>query len=165
MIECGPGGSYGNQTMNGLANMYAMLAVCYDTYGAKTESPYSSYAEVCYANEHGVRIIPLKLCSKWPPAPRDSDGKKHGATQNKFNKSAAQCARAVSVLLSTDPGSGSKLSGPRHDDVEVEASVSDSLFRAASLPPVVLRHVRRPYLGPGGSPKSPPNILLAPQSW
>ena len=84
MIECGPGGSYGNETMNGLANMYAMLAVCYDTYGAKTESPYSSYAEVCYANEHGVRIIPLKLCSKWPPAPRDSDGKKHGATQNKF---------------------------------------------------------------------------------
>ena len=111
MIECGPGGSYGNQTMNGLANMYAMLAVCYDTYGAKTESPYSSYAEVCYANEHGVRIIPLKLCSKWPPAPRDSDGKKHGATQNKFvfkpsllylegqGMSAAQAAQVVKEAL------------------------------------------------------------------
>eukprot|EP00964_Phaeocystis_antarctica_P023918 scaffold13380_cov57-Phaeocystis_antarctica.AAC.1 len=24
---------------------------------------------------------------------------------------------------------------------------------------------RRPYLGPGGSPKSPPNILPTPQSW
>eukprot|EP00964_Phaeocystis_antarctica_P075709 scaffold46749_cov69-Phaeocystis_antarctica.AAC.3 len=33
-------------------------------------------------------------------------------------------------------------------------------WTAGGAPPVV----RRPYLGPGGGAKSPPNILLAPQS-
>ena len=84
MVEANRVGEYGVQTMHALTNMCAMLAVCYDTYGAKTESPYSSYAEVTYANENHVRIIPLKLCKEWPPAPIDSDGTRAGAQQNKF---------------------------------------------------------------------------------
>ena len=115
MVEASRVGEYGVQTMHGLTNMCAMLAVCYDTYGAKTESPYSSYAEVTFANENHVRIIPLKLCNEWPPAPIDSDGKRAGAQQNKFvfkpsllylegqDKSAAECAQAVKeTLLASD---------------------------------------------------------------
>ena len=116
MVEANRVGEYGVQTMHALTNMCAMLAVCYDTYGAKTESPYSSYAEVTYANENHVRIIPLKLCKEWPPAPIDSDGTRAGAQQNKFvfkpsllylegqGKSAAECAQAVkeTLLASSD---------------------------------------------------------------
>ena len=115
MVEAQRHGEFGGQTMYGLTNMCAMLAVCYDTYGAKTESPYSAYGEVMYANEHGIRIIPLKLCNMWPPAPRDSDGKEHGAQQNKFvfkpsllylegqGMSAAQAAQVVKeTLLASD---------------------------------------------------------------
>jgi hypothetical protein len=115
MVEASRVGEYGVQTMHALTNMCAMLAVCYDTYGAKTESPYSSYAEVTFANENHVRIIPLKLCNEWPPAPIDSDGKRAGAQQNKFvfkpsllylegqDKSAAECAQAVKeTLLASD---------------------------------------------------------------
>ena len=37
MVEAHPGGEYGDQTMYGLDQMYAMLAVCYDTYGGQDE--------------------------------------------------------------------------------------------------------------------------------
>ena len=116
MVEAHPGGEYGDQTMYGLDQMYAMLAVCYDTYGAKTSSPYSAYEELKYANEQGIRIVPLKLCSDWPPAPRDANGKKAGAAQNRFvfkpslvyleaqGLSAAQCALAVKEALGPSDG-------------------------------------------------------------
>ena len=112
MVEAGAGDDFATQTMDGLDQMYAMLAVCYDTYGAKTASKYSTYHEVRHANDHGIPIIPLKLYSgDWPPAPQDSDGGGAGRVQNKFvftpsvvysdgvGKSAAVCAQQVKVAL------------------------------------------------------------------
>ena len=38
MVEEGAGGDFATQTVHGLDQMYAMLAVCYNSYGAKTAS-------------------------------------------------------------------------------------------------------------------------------
>ena len=100
MVEAQRVGEYGGQTMYGLTSMSAMLAVCYDTYGAKTKSPYSAYGEVMDANEHGIRIIPLKLCNMWPPAPRDSDGKDLGAhSRTSLSSSPRSSTWRVKVCL------------------------------------------------------------------
>ena len=85
MVEEGAGGNFAPATIYGLTNMYAMLAVCYDTYGAKTASKYSTYYELCRAYDMDIPIIPLKLYSgAWPPAPQDFDGGWDGRDQNKF---------------------------------------------------------------------------------
>ena len=85
MVEALAGDNFATQTVDGLDQMYAMLAVCNDTYGAKTTSKYSTYEELTHAYDHGIPIIPLKLYSgDWPPKPVDSDGKGVGAAQNKL---------------------------------------------------------------------------------
>lgn len=112
MVDAGAGGDFATQTMDGLDQMYAMLAVCYDTYGAKTASAYSTYEELSNAKANHIPIIPLKLYpgGPWSPAPQDDrDGK--GRAQNKFvfkpslvyldgvGKSAAVCAHEVKTAL------------------------------------------------------------------
>ena len=112
MVEAGAGDNFATQTVDGLDQMYAMLAVSYDTYGAKTTSKYSTYEELAHAYDHGIPIIPLKLYSgDWPPAPEDSDGGRAGRAQNKFvfepglvyvhgvGKSALKCAQEVKEAL------------------------------------------------------------------
>ena len=103
MVSATGGDDFGKQTMRGIARMSAMLAVCFDDYGAMTDSNYSSYYEVKAAYDQGKAIIPLRLSEKWPPVPpNDKDG--DGADQNNFvfqqglayidgrGKSAADCA-------------------------------------------------------------------------
>jgi len=81
MVETtGVGDSFGEQTVNGLTDMYAMVAVCYENYGEKTGSSYCSYYELQYALGHKIPVLPIKLCEEWPPSQCGAAGKK----QNKF---------------------------------------------------------------------------------
>jgi len=81
MVETtGVGDSFGEQTVNGLTDMYAMVAVCYENYGEKTSSSYCSYYELKYALGQKIPVLPIKLCEEWPPAQCRAAGK----NQNKF---------------------------------------------------------------------------------
>jgi len=82
----GTGDSFGDQTMQGLDDMYAMIAVCFSDYGVKTNSAYCSYYEVKYAMDEKIPILPLKLCEEWPPKAEERDGtiNREGARQNRF---------------------------------------------------------------------------------
>ena len=94
--------------MQGLAQMSCMIAICYSSYGAKTESAYASFQEVTHAIQNNLPIIPLRLCDEWPPCPDpagDQDGE--GKIQNLFvfkksvayvegrGKTPAQCAQLI----------------------------------------------------------------------
>ena len=59
-----------SKTTHGLANMDAMISVCYDDYGEKTTSVYCTYFEVKSCYERKVPIIPVRLSEKWPPEPQ-----------------------------------------------------------------------------------------------
>eukprot|EP00961_Rhodomonas_salina_P299186 3938714-Rhodomonas_salina.1 len=83
MVEVGHGETFGVMTDLGLFDMWLMVAVCFDDYGQKTESKYSSYWELKYANDNNVPILPIQLCETFPPAPKDVDGRNLGAAQNK----------------------------------------------------------------------------------
>ena len=108
MVDSGAGGDFGTQTAKGLANMDAMIAICYDNYGEKTRTKYCSYYEVKSAYERGIPIIPVRLSEKWPPEP---PGPPEGADQLKLffapslvyitgaGKSAAQIAAEVAAAL------------------------------------------------------------------
>ena len=68
VVEAVSGEKFGQQTMDGMYYMRAMVAFCFENYGEKTASEYSSFFESKCANEHGVPIIPLKLyAGSWPP--------------------------------------------------------------------------------------------------
>ena len=43
MVEVAGGDDFGKLTMSGIAGMSMMLAVCFDDYGAMTDSRYCSY--------------------------------------------------------------------------------------------------------------------------
>ena len=108
MVDATGGDDFGEMTMFGTAEMSAMVAVCFDDYGAKTKSPYCSYAEVKAATDRKKTIIPLRLSDKWPPVPpADEDEGGKGKNQNEFvfhsglayidgkGKSAADCSRLL----------------------------------------------------------------------
>ena len=79
LVEAGPGAEFGSQTMEGLACVKAMLAVCCEDYGEYTGARYETYHEVRYAWDHQLPIIPLRLCEVYPPQPDRA-----GAIQNGF---------------------------------------------------------------------------------
>jgi len=81
MVETtGVGDTFGKQTVDGLTDMYAMVAVCYENYGEETSSSYCSYYELKYALAHKIPVLPIKLCEEWPPTQCGKAGEK----QNKF---------------------------------------------------------------------------------
>eukprot|EP01083_Nonionella_stella_P282202 960353_1 len=85
MVEVGPGETFGDATAFGLYYMIAMIAICSDNYGQKTISPYSSHAEVKFAAQKWIPIIPVKFGKKYPPEPLpDFDGGNKGREQNKM---------------------------------------------------------------------------------
>ena len=108
MVDSGAGGDFGTQTAKGLANMDAMIAICYDNYGEKTRTKYCSYYEVKNAYERDIPIIPVRLSEKWPPEP---PGPRDGAEQLKLifgpskvriagaGKSAAEIAAEIAAAL------------------------------------------------------------------
>uniref|UniRef100_A0A7S3QF82 TIR domain-containing protein n=1 Tax=Chaetoceros debilis TaxID=122233 RepID=A0A7S3QF82_9STRA len=93
MVEVGPGETFGDETNFGLYYMVAMIAICSDNYGQKTESVYSSHAEVKFAFQERRQIIPVKFGKKYPPEPLDSDGGNAGTEQNRvvFSKDLIYC--------------------------------------------------------------------------
>ena len=85
MVEAGAGETFGDETNFGLYYMIAMIAICSDNYGEKTKSPYSSHAEVKYALQNWIPIIPVKFGDTYPPEPPpDFDGLNRGREQNKL---------------------------------------------------------------------------------
>ena len=85
MVEAGLGETFGDATNFGLYYMIAtMIAICSGNYGQKTKSPYSSHAELKYAVQKWIPIIPVKFGKKYPPEPPpDFDGGNKGTEQNK----------------------------------------------------------------------------------
>ena len=108
MVESGAGDDFQTQTAHGLANMDALIAICYDNYGEKTRTKYCSYYEVKSCYERDIPIIPVKLSEKWPPEP---PGPPEGAEQLKLifgpskvriegaGKSAADIAAEIAAAL------------------------------------------------------------------
>ena len=46
-----------------------MIAVCTENYGEMTASPYSSNAELKYALDRKLRVLPLRVVDSYPPQP------------------------------------------------------------------------------------------------
>ena len=73
MAEVESGQDFGNQTMAGLWRIKkeqgVLLAVCTWNYAEKTSSPYSSHAELLFAYDHGVDVLPLRFDDAYPPSP------------------------------------------------------------------------------------------------
>ena len=51
-----------------------MLAVCTSDYGEMTASPYSSFAELKYATEYNLDVLPLQVEQEWKPNPPCGEG-------------------------------------------------------------------------------------------
>ena len=108
MVESGAGDDFQTQTAHGLANMDALIAICYDNYGEKTRTKYCSYYEVKSCYERDIPIIPVRLSEKWPPEP---PGPREGAELLKLifgpsrvyiagaGKSPAEIAAEVATAL------------------------------------------------------------------
>ena len=104
IVDASGGDDFGELTLEGIEGMSAMLAVCFDDYGAKTASRYCSYYELRTANDRDKPIIPLRLSDKWPPVPPSNDEDGKGARLNAHvfspslawldgrNKTPAECA-------------------------------------------------------------------------
>ena len=46
-----------------------MIAVCTANYGEITDSPYSSHAELRFAFDKSIKVLPLKVVDTYPPQP------------------------------------------------------------------------------------------------
>jgi hypothetical protein len=83
MVEAAVGKSFGDDTNDYLYSMKTMIAFCFDNYGQKTVSRYSTYHELNLANDKDKHIFPIRRCAEWPPKPPlDHDGGKKGIVQN-----------------------------------------------------------------------------------
>eukprot|EP00434_Breviolum_minutum_P003234 symbB.v1.2.002847.t1/scaffold144.1/size299099/25 len=78
MVDAGGGESFGKLTAKYLRRLDRekgiMLAVCTSDYGEMTESPYSSYAELRYAQEYNLDVLPLQVEDHWKPNPPCGEG-------------------------------------------------------------------------------------------
>lgn len=75
MVDAKPGQSFAKQTLEGLVGARVLVAFCTADYGEKTGVGYETFVELRYAYENHLPIIPLKLCTVWPPQPPDLEGK------------------------------------------------------------------------------------------
>jgi len=78
MVEAGAGESFGRMTAEYLHRLQSekgiMLAVCTSDYGEMTDSPYSSFAELEYAQEYKLDVLPLQVEDQWKPNPACGEG-------------------------------------------------------------------------------------------
>ena len=84
MVESQTGEEFASPTRFGLYHAKAMVVFGTDQYGARTGARYETFYELQYAHEHNLHLIPLQLCKKWPPEPKDSDGGEAGKIQNDY---------------------------------------------------------------------------------
>lgn len=120
MVDAAHGEEFARPTMYGLYHAKAMAVFGTDAYGARTAVGYETYYELEYAHQHGLHLIPLKLCNKWPPEPKDHDGGEKGKIQNHFilgrtriyiedvqmtnpKETAKKIAKAVRTVDGVDP--------------------------------------------------------------
>jgi hypothetical protein len=83
IVEAAAGRDFGTETHKYLYSMKTMIAFCFEDYGQKTISKYSTYWELKYAYDKDKRIIPIKRCTEWPPKPPiDHDDGEEGIIQN-----------------------------------------------------------------------------------
>ena len=83
MVKAAVGRSFGDDTNNYLYSMRTMIAFCFEDYGQKTVSRYSTYWELNLANDKEKHIFPIRRCAEWPPKPPlDHDGWNKGSIQN-----------------------------------------------------------------------------------
>ncbi|CAE7655375.1 CACNA1A [Symbiodinium necroappetens] len=73
MVNAGGAQDVGDMTMEYLQQLKekngVMLAVCTSDYAERTKSPYSSHAELKYALDNRLDILPLKVEATYPPEP------------------------------------------------------------------------------------------------
>lgn len=77
MVQAEPGQDFGRMTAERLGKMRLMIAFCPDNYAEQLPhtSVYSSHAELKYAFENKIPIIPVRMGKKaWPPTPDDGAG-------------------------------------------------------------------------------------------
>mgnify|MGYP002804256369 FL=1 len=78
MVDAGAGESFGKLTAQYLNRLNSekgiMLAVCTSDYGEMTDSPYSSFAELEYAQEYKLDVLPLQVEQQWKPNPPCGEG-------------------------------------------------------------------------------------------
>jgi hypothetical protein len=116
MVKAAAGDDFGDKTHEYLYSMKTMIAFCFDNYGQKTISKYSTYHELKYAYDKDKHIIPVKRCTEWPPKPPpDHDGGYKGIIQNdnvfkrglkyldwsNTNWNPAECAKEVQKAMQT----------------------------------------------------------------
>ena len=102
-VDADPGDDFGELTTYGLDRMRVMVALCTKDYGQKTKSPHCAYAEVKYASDRRVLIVPIRLCS-WEVWEAGMGGKDFDSARN---SGAAQnkrfiCAPAIMALDRSD---------------------------------------------------------------
>ena len=73
MVDAGAGDDFGRLTARYLQKLKhdngIMLAVCTSDYAEMTASPYSSYAELVFAVDNHIDILPLRVEEIYPPQP------------------------------------------------------------------------------------------------
>ena len=73
MVSAAGSDDFGEKTLEYLGELReekgVMIAVCTPHYGEKTKSPYSSNAELRFALDEGIRVLPLKVSDTYPPEP------------------------------------------------------------------------------------------------
>ena len=78
MVSVGGVEDFGDYTIEYLGDLKdrkgVMMAVCTPHYGEKTSSPYSSYAELRFALDEGITVLPLKVADIYPPEPPGGPG-------------------------------------------------------------------------------------------
>lgn len=75
MVDVGPGESFAMPTMAGLFRTKMMAAFCTEDYGEETGARYETFHELRYAWEKNLRIVPVRLCTQYPPTPHGDAGK------------------------------------------------------------------------------------------
>ena len=78
MVSASGSADFGIMTLNCLGELKrksgVMIAVCTPHYGEKTSSPYSSHAELRFALDEGIAVLPLKVADVYPPNPPGGPG-------------------------------------------------------------------------------------------
>ena len=84
IVDVAAGDDFESMTIHCLNKMKAMVVFGSEEYGAMTESSYSSYHELKYANRRNIHMIVIQMCEEWPPKPTRGDIHGRGAQQNSF---------------------------------------------------------------------------------
>ena len=78
MVSASGSDDFGIMTLKCLGEIKSkkgvMIAVCTPHYGEVTKSPYSTHAELRFALENNIKVLPLKVADVYPPEPPGGSG-------------------------------------------------------------------------------------------